>query len=206
MSRLRVVPIVEGEGEYACARVLLRRVWEMLGGEFIDVRQPVRQPRGNLVQEGGLGRAVDLARAKLKNPPESSDPALVLILIDADEDCPKTLAPRLLEFGRKAAADVDLACVLVVVEYETWFAAAAESLTKYLDLPDGFIASESPEAERHGKAWVERHFGGTKYSETQDQPGMTAAMDLALCRRRSPSFEKLCRELEQRLQRQAADA
>ena len=34
------------------------------------------------------------------------------------------------------------------------------------------------------------------------QPGMTQAMDMALCRRRSPSFDKLCRELERRLQRQ----
>jgi hypothetical protein len=95
-----------------------------------------------------------------------------------------------------------MACVLANVEYETWFAAAAESLTKYLDLPAGFTASESPEDARHGKAWVKHYFRGTKYSETQDQPGMTAAMDLALCRRRSPSFDKLCRELEQRLRRQ----
>jgi predicted ATPase len=37
-----------------------------------------------------------------------------------------------------------------------------------------------------------------KYSETIDQPAMTADMDLSLCRRRSPSFDKLCRELEKR--------
>lgn len=41
---------------------------------------------------------------------------------------------------------------------------------------------------------------GTKYSETQDQPRMTAQMDLALCRRRCPSFDKLCRELASRVE------
>jgi hypothetical protein len=108
----------------------------------------------------------------------------------------------LLARAREVNPTVDTACVLADVESETWFAAAAESLTKYLDLPAGFTTSESPEDARHGKAWVKRHFRGTKDSETQDQPGMTAVMDLALCRRRSPSFDKLCRELEQRLRRQ----
>jgi hypothetical protein len=126
---------------------------------------------------------------------------LVLILIDADEHCPARLGPELLAHAREVNPTVDMACVLAKVEYETWFAAAAESLSAYLDLPDGFTASESPEDMRHGKAWVRGYFRGTRYIETQDQPGMTAAMDLALCRRRSPSFEKLCRELEQRLQR-----
>ncbi len=90
---------------------------------------------------------------------------------------------------------------LVRAEIRVWFAAAAELLTKYLNLPDGFIASESPEDARHRKAWVERHFRGETYSEIQDQPRMTAAMNLDLCRRRSRSFDKLCRELEQRLPR-----
>jgi hypothetical protein len=48
------------------------------------------------------------------------------------------------------------------------------------------------------KAWIEQRFKGTRYSETQDQPAMTLVMDLNLCRTRSPSFDKLCRELERR--------
>ncbi|MCA1684810.1 MAG: DUF4276 family protein [Planctomycetia bacterium] len=97
-----------------------------------------------------------------------------------------------------------MACVLVNVEYETWFAAAAESLDKYLDLTTASPPSESPERARHGKLWVEQRFrGSAKYSETQDQPALTSAMNLALCRSRAPSFDKLCRDLEQRLGRQA---
>jgi hypothetical protein len=37
------------------------------------------------------------------------------------------------------------------------------------------------------------------YAETVDQPRLTAAMDLQMCRERSKSFDKLCRELEKRL-------
>lgn len=39
---------------------------------------------------------------------------------------------------------------------------------------------------------------------TVDQPAMTSHMDLHLARERSPSFDKLCRELERRLSRDRA--
>ena len=203
MSRLRVAPIVEGHGEVGCVRILLERIWvELLGGEFIQVIQPIRQPRGRLAKRDGLQHAVRLAVLKLNDLPASNDPALVLVLLDADEDCPKDLAPRLLGFAREVDSRADVACVLANVEYETWFAAAAESLDKYLDREAISPPSESPEGSRHGKLWVEQRFrGAARYSETQDQPAMTRAMDLTLCRGRAPSFDKLCRDLEQRLSR-----
>jgi hypothetical protein len=119
----------------------------------------------------------------------------VLILVDADTDLPCRLAPELLAWAREERTDVDIVCIVANVEYETWFVAAAESLRDYLDLPEGESAPHQPELERHGKRWIEQRFKRTKYSETQDQPAMTAKMDIALCRTRSPSFDKLCREL-----------
>jgi hypothetical protein len=99
------------------------------------------------------------------------------------------------DFGRKAAQEVDVAYVLARGEYETGFAAEVESRDTSLEpLPD-FRPGEEPGGARHGKAWVGRDFRGTRCSESQDQTAMTGAMDLALCRRRSPSFDKLCREL-----------
>ena len=52
MNRLRVVPIVEGHGEQQSAiRTLLVRLWtELLGGDYIDVLQPIRIPRSKLIQ------------------------------------------------------------------------------------------------------------------------------------------------------------
>jgi hypothetical protein len=174
----------------------------MLGGEYIQVVQPVRQPRGRLVKSEGLKNAMRFALSKLSALPASKDSALVLILIDADEDCPAELGPKLLKIARKVDSRADLACVLINVEYETWFVAAAESLSpQYLDLASDPPPLESPEEAKHGKAWVERRFRGKKYLESQDQPAMTHAMDLALTRRRAPSFDKLCRELERRLPR-----
>jgi Domain of unknown function (DUF4276) len=206
MSQLRVAPIVEGDGEFACVRILLQRVWyEMLGGEYISVVQPVKEHRAGIVKEDVLRKAVRSAALKLKKPPTSNDPALVLILIDANKDCPRELGPKLLEIARQVYPVTDVACILAKVEYETCFAAAADSLSEYFDLSSHPPASEAPEEARHGKAWVEQRFRKTKqrskYTEPRDQPAMTSAMNLNLCRQWSPSFDKLCRDLEQRLRR-----
>jgi hypothetical protein len=201
MSRLRVVPIVEGHGEVESVRILLQRIWGMLGGEFIDVVRPFRAKRGRLVMKTGLQEAIRVALLKQKPFSIPIDFTLVLILIDADEDCPRDLAPRLLEYAREENPTIDMACVLANVEYETWFVAAAESLCDYLDLTSDEPPSDSFDETKHGKAWIEQRFRDPErtYSPTQDQPAMTKAMDLTLCQKRAPSFDKLCRELEQRL-------
>lgn len=203
MSRLRIVPIVEGHGENNAIRILLQRIWqELLGGDYVDIVKPIRGSKGRLVQRSELSRAVDLAVLKLREG-ESDDRGMVLILVDADDDLPCELGPGLLEQAREQRSDMDISCVVANVEYETWFVAAASSLGEYLELPAEAVPAH-PEDQRAGKAWIQRHFRGVKYSETVDQPAMTSRMDLALCRERSPSFDKLCRELEKRHRLDAA--
>jgi len=124
---------------------------------------------------------------------------MVLLLLDADEECAAKLGPATLEFAQSLRSDMDLYCVFAVCEYETWFVAAAQSLQDYLQIDDDAQLPQDPEQQRCRKKWIESHFQGTKYSETVDQAKLTAAMDLHLCRKRSPSFDKLCRELESRL-------
>lgn len=200
MSRLGVVPIVEGHGEYEAIRTLLQRVWsELLCGEHVEVLRPIRWPRSRLVKRPELKRAIKLALLKLADSSIPPAHQMVLVLIDADKDGPCLLGPKLLGWAKQVRPDADVACVLANVEYETWFAAAAESLREHLDLPPDEPIPEDPEGLRLGKPWIDRHFRGTKYSETVDQPSMTAKMDLRQCRKRSPSFDKLCRELEKRL-------
>ncbi len=88
------------------------------------------------------------------------------------------------------------------LEYETWFAASAESLVRagFLRLRDGESLPERPEAQRMRKAWIEGRYvrDGLSYKPARDQHPMTRAMDLKACRDASPSFDKFCRELEKR--------
>jgi len=198
VTELHIAPIVEGHGEVGAVRILLDRIWrELLGGTWVNVLLPIRRPRGELVQRPGLLRAIDLAALKLNALPGNRS-GLILVLLDSEGEPPCQLAPELLSHVREERGHLDVACVLANVEYETWFVAAAESLGDFLELGKNEPASLAPEGNRSGKLWVKNRFRGPKYSETLDQPRMTASMDLLLCRRRCPSFDKLCRELEKR--------
>ena len=197
MSRINLVPIVEGHGEQKSAiRTLVTRVWtELLDGEYANVLRPIRIPRSKLVTSEGLLNAVDLAALKLREVP-SGDAALILVLFDADEDLPCALAPLLMKIIQTERAHLDVALVLANPEFETWFAAAAESLTAFFDLSVA-VPAPDPEGSGQRKGAVKRWMHG-QYSETVDQVRLTAAMDLRLCRSRAPSFDKLYRELAKR--------
>jgi hypothetical protein len=204
MSRIAVAPIVEGQGDEAAVRLLVQRVWtELLGGEYADVVKPIRRSRGLLLRHdsGDLEKAIRFALLKL----EEHGGGLVLILIDAEDDCitHRPLGPAILERAIKVRSDIDLSVVIANVMYETWFVAAADSLIDYLDLSDKASIPEDPEQARAGKGWIKQRIKSGKYSETADQAALTARMDLSLCRSRSPSFDKLCRELEKRFKRSA---
>lgn len=198
MSRLNVIPIVEGHGEQKSAiRIVVWRVWtEILGGEYINVLRPIREPRSKLVTRQGLIKAIQLADIKLRQA-AGDERSMVLVLFDSDEDLPCVLAPRLIEIIHAECAHLDVAVVLPNPEFETWFAASAESLTRYFDL-DVVAPSADPEGAGQRKGAVRRWMHG-RYSETIDQVRLTEAMDLRLCRERSKSFDKLCRELAKRL-------
>ena len=197
MPGLRVIPIVEGHGEVESMRTLLQRIGiELLDSTHVEVLTPIRQNKGKLCTQEGLVKAVRLAAMKLGVGTEYRD--LILILLDADKDCPAELAAQIAAWAETERSDADVACVVAKVEFETWFVAAAASLADRLALgPDEEIPAD-PEGAGCGKRWVEKRFRGVRYSPTIDQPGMTANMDLRECRARSPSFDKLCREIEKR--------
>jgi hypothetical protein len=196
---LRVGLVVEGQGEYESIRTLLSRIWyELLGGDFIEVLRPFRQPQGTLLKKVGLKKAVEAVKIKLGPETPGGERKLVLILIDAEAACPMKLAPKLVGWAGEARSDADIACVMPNPMFETWFAAAAASLAGVNGLPADLADPDDPEGNRLGKNWLRKQLS-RKYRETIDQPRFTARMELTRCRQRSASFDKLCRELEVRL-------
>ena len=126
---------------------------------------------------------------------------VLLLLLDAEEDCPAKLAPRLLERARAARCDADVACVLAKRELENWFKAAAASLAGVGGLPNDLSVPANPE-EGGGDTWLTKQMQsqnrGRKYTKPADAVELAKRMDLQQCRDHSPSFDKLCRELEAR--------
>ncbi len=198
MTLLTIAPIVEGHGEVVAIRLLLERVAvELLKATTPIVLRPIRVSKSKIVgDEEELLRSVDLAALKLQ---QAGERGLILLLMDADSDAACQLAPKLMHCVQTQRGHLDVACIIAVVEYETWFVAAAESLQDYwIDAFSGAIPSD-PESVRAGKGWVQQFYRAPRYSETVDQVKLTAAFDLAAARERSSSFDKLCRELSKRM-------
>jgi hypothetical protein len=187
----RIVPIVEGHGEVEAVRILFNRlIAEFDLGAQIEIAEAIRQPKGTLVKEGGLERAIQLAAI------ESGDNGAVFVLIDSDGDCPHDRAPELLARGQKARADKKISLVLAHHEYEAWFLASASSLRGCCSLSDNIEDHPTPEEVQDCKVWLEAFMPRTsKYSETADQAALTALFDIGLALR-TPSFDKLYRDFK----------
>jgi hypothetical protein len=205
---LYIAPIVEGHTEAKCAERLLQRIWtELLNGpERMQVLPPLRGKRDSLVHPNRTDLAETIEDAheiltrRLRH--DSSGRGVLLLLLDADEDCPATLAPLLLERARAARSDADIICVLAKRELENWFKAAAASLAGLCGLPNDLSVPANPE-EGSGDAWLTRQIQKQarrrKYTKPTDAVELAKRMDLQQCRNHSPSFDKLCRDLEARV-------
>jgi hypothetical protein len=205
---LYIVPIVEGHTEAGCIERLLQRAWtELLAAPMrLQVLVPSRGKRDALISPTGvhLTDKIEEAYAKLSQHlrRDSSAKGLLLVLIDAEGDCPAELAPRLLRTARLARNDADIACVLAKRMFENWIMAGASTLAGVHGLPDPLQPPDNLE-EHHGAGWLEEQLRSQnrtrRYKKTVDAAVFVQKMSLEQCRACSASFDKLCRELTLRL-------
>lgn len=191
MSDLVLSCVVEGHGEVSALPVLLRRVVpHFFDDRYVDIPRPLRQSRSKLIRDGELERAVEFAALRVHGR------GGVLVLLDADDDCPAERGPELLARARTVAHHLPVAVVLAQREYEAWFLAAAGSLAGKRGLPGELVDHEEPERPRDAKGWIRSRMTESRtYSETIDQAPFSAVLDLDLARRRSSSFDKLVRSV-----------
>lgn len=185
--------VVEGDGEVVALPILIRRIAARVDpGLYVEVPRPVLIKRTRLgSQFGDLERAIELAVRQARPP------AALLVLLDAEEDDPQTLLPELLRRAQGCRSDLPNAVVLARREYEAWFLAAAESLRGQRGLAENLAPPADPEVISDAKGWLRDHMpGNRKYSETADQPALTALFDLDQARGHSPSFDTCYREIE----------
>ena len=185
----RVVAIVEGDGEVAAVPVLLRRLASALtGDQFIEVPPPLRVHRDRF-----LNRPEEFRRMLLLASAKCGTSGRVLVLLDADDDCPVELAASI----RARAAEIIPNCPASFVcanrEFEAWFLAFAPVLNgrRGLVIGDG-EQPDNPDSVRGAKEWLSRRIPNGRYRETTDQPALCAALDIEMARARSRSFRKLC--------------
>lgn len=186
----RLVCVVEGRGEVAAIPNLCMRILRqyLLDTAWMVDQDPIRQPRGKLVDEtvrsplrrchaDGLRRAVLLAR-------QTRRADAVLILCDADDDCPATWGP---DAARAIQVLMPGDAVMAVREYETWLLL---NFTEDELRRAGVAAAES---KRGAKEALRRLVPG--YLPTTHQLAETRRLDIARVRKRSESLDKLVRAL-----------
>lgn len=182
---MMIQPIVEGQGEEAAVPLLLRRLLNEAQAWGIEVGRPHRRRRTQLVKKDSLQSAVAFAALR-------DDCAGILVLFDADNDCPKELAPTLEQWAQEAAGGKPCAVVMANREYEAWFLASIEALRGTAAILPDATSHPDPEVPRDAKGELERWMpSGASYSATVDQVRLTAQLDLEIAYRRCRSFRKL---------------
>lgn len=190
---MKMYPIVEGHGEVEAVPVLLRRLLAMADCQKLGVGRPIRRTQSQLRSKEGIQAGVRLA---LLQPGCSA----IVILFDGEDDCPVSLAAQVREWAREVSIDKPCDVVVAYREYETWFLAAIESLRCQYGIRDDAAPLANPESRRDAKGALEEYMPSDRaYSETGDQPAMSAIFDLRLAHQRNRSFRKLVKAVGEML-------
>lgn len=184
-----IVPIIEGHAERESIPVFIRRLLNDQGVHNIPVRPGFRVHRDKVVKPGELERTVETALS------EATARALILLL-DADDDCPASLGPTLLGRGVVSAAGHPLGVILAKKELEAWFIAGIESLRGQRGIRGDATCPADPESIQGAKGWLTEHMeGGRTYVEVDDQPALIATFDYGTAATRSRSLRKFLAEV-----------
>ena len=187
---ISIATIVEGDGEVAALPILLRRMAaEWAPAALVNPLQPIIVRRDRFIQKDEeFRRQLLLAAAK------SGADGWILILLDADDDCPARLGQALYQRALQHVPHRRVSVVLANREFEAWFIAAASSLNGargFSTAPDQAIEAEVP---RDAKGWLRERMKGGTYSPLLDQPAFATRFDLQQAFDHSRSFRKLCKE------------
>lgn len=185
-----IAVIVEGHGEVQAASTLLRRLATWIApNKYIEINPPIRTSKAKFINDDEeFYKKVQLAKLK------ASDDGWVLILLDADDDCPVALCRAIKAKAQNHFLTDNLSIVIANREFEAWFIASASSLigVRGLNLIPAMAVTD-PDAPRDAKGWLGRQMPG-RYHEVSDQPAFCARMSLEDAWQTSRSFRHLSAE------------
>lgn len=107
-----IVCLGEGHADCHSLPTLLIRVAQFLGEEPPILQEPIRFKRNRLLKEDELPRLIAMTRKKLRTP------GGVLIVLDADEDCPAELGPAIMQRASGLFSDMPVAAVVAKRMFE----------------------------------------------------------------------------------------
>ena len=183
--------IVEGQGDQEAVPILVRKIlWELKPELTLHLPPPFRVKRHQIIKEEEFRRALELVSRR------AGQGGCILVLLDADDDLPCTLGPKLRGWAREHHSNMKVEVALARKTFEAWFIASAVSLRGKCGLPQDLLSPVDPDEVSSPKGWVKDRMkaGGRSYKETLDQPKLAAHLSVTEARR-SKSFNKLCVKL-----------
>ena len=186
---MNILPIVEGQSEVESVPLLIRRLLGVMQNYSIEVCKPFRVKRNQIVKSARLEAAIQVALGDRPNV------CSILVLLDADDDCPMELGHELLERSKKAT-NLPVSVVIAKREMECWFLGAKESLRGYRGIRNDAESPQNPE-DVDGKGGLKRNLiAGSKYIEVDDQPAFANKFDIEQAAQTCPSLARFVREVK----------
>lgn len=189
-----IFPIVEGHGEVSAVPLLIRRILHEEFGNFgCSILAPYRLARSKICKfDVDLEKAVRLGGLKL-----ADEAGGVVIIADADDDCPADLQEKFMDFYNEHGFNFPVSFILANKEYEAWMIACGENMRNHGWVRDDAPSHDNPENIRDAKGFFCREILVEEkiYSETVDQIKFTAQIDLRVTFEKCRSFRKFVKEI-----------
>ena len=191
---MKILAFVEGEGEQSALPTLLNRLHREAcvhnEGRWNEPMIPL--PPWKV----GLDKLSDRTplQKKIRDAFYVKDFDALLILVDADDVCPRREIAARISWVGAACAGTPFAYVFAYREYESWFLASMESLRGIASIRPDAVSLDNPEEPRGAKERIEACMllrRATCYRETTHQKLLTASFDMASAYRACRSFRKL---------------
>lgn len=184
-----IVPIVEGKGEIEAVPVLVRRILhERLGAFTVHVSKPVRIQRNRIRSESELSRASDLAKTR----PGGCD--ALLVVCDADDDCPVELADAVREL--LSPRDLPIGCAIADREYEAWLLSGISGMRGQKGIGGDAVPPPNATTVRDAKRALGAMMSGRSSLPTVDQAAFSSTVALQQAEENSRSFRSFPNEVE----------
>jgi len=193
MPRDKVYAIVEGHGEANTPHAGMDPAVKILIAKMLQYVQcwqwfPAKYQPYRLDSCGDFYPHTENLLQVLQAHRKYPDCAAVLVLFDLEDDCPRNVAPLVVQRIREHKPwPFSIVVVCAYREYESWFLASLETIHP------GHIYPGDPETLRDAKGWLEREFG---YREVLHQAEYTKKLDVSTALK-SRSFQRLCHAFQE---------
>ena len=187
--------MVEGDGDANALPGLLNRI---LLQRFKRYDIVVPEGKGKVVEANGRPKLINKLERFLRHAQNKPNCGAILVLVDADIDCPVTLAEQLSQKCEQIGTRCPVQVVCAHRSYESWFLASLDTIRGHHSIANTAFLNCKVEDISRPKQWLTDQMpSGQAYKETTHQPSLSRSIDLDLAFRNSRSFRRLCHAVEQ---------